>query len=162
MDVGQPKDFLTGSGLYLNYLQRMSVHQETLNLLSAEGGKPYVYDKLSTGEGICGPVLIHPSAKIGNNCRIGPNVVVGPNVVIGDGVRISKSVIMDRSQIGSFAWISSTIVGWNCHVGRWSRLEGTSVLGDDVSVADEVYVNGGSILPHKSISSNITEPQIIM
>jgi mannose-1-phosphate guanylyltransferase len=36
------------------------------------------------------------------------------------------------------------------------------VLGDDVSIGDEIYVNGGSILPHKSISANITEPQIIM
>jgi mannose-1-phosphate guanylyltransferase len=29
------------------------------------------------------------------------------------------------------------------------------VLGDDVTIGDEVYVNGGSILPHKSIKQNI-------
>ena len=37
MDVGQPKDYLTGTGLYLNYLQRMAAHQETLNMLSIDG-----------------------------------------------------------------------------------------------------------------------------
>jgi mannose-1-phosphate guanylyltransferase len=67
-------------------------------------------------------------------------------------------------------------VGWHSTVGRWARLENVSVLGDDVTIADEVYVNGmrshcqdltmsllgGSILPHKSISTNVDQPQIIM
>lgn len=29
------------------------------------------------------------------------------------------------------------------------------MLGDDVTIGDEVYVNGGSILPHKSIKQNV-------
>jgi len=41
-------------------------------------------------------------------------------------------------------------------------LEGVSVLGDDVHVADEIYINGGCILPHKSVSTSIAEPKIIM
>ena len=39
---------------------------------------------------------------------------------------------------------------------------GTAVLGEDVHISDEVFVNGGSILPHKSVSSNIMEPTIVM
>jgi len=35
-------------------------------------------------------------------------------------------------------------------------------MGDDVTIADEVYVNGGSILPHKTIKANIDVPAIIM
>ena len=29
------------------------------------------------------------------------------------------------------------------------------MLGDDVTIGDEIYVNGGSILPHKSIKQNV-------
>ena len=31
------------------------------------------------------------------------------------------------------------------------RMEGVSVLGEDVAIKDELYVNGGRILPHKEI-----------
>jgi mannose-1-phosphate guanylyltransferase len=41
-------------------------------------------------------------------------------------------------------------------------MENVSVLGADVHIKDELYVNGGSILPHKTISASIPEPKIIM
>lgn len=47
--------------------------------------------------------------------------------------------------------VKDSIVGWHSSVGRWARLVNTTVLGEDVHVSDEVYVNGGSILPHKCI-----------
>lgn len=47
------------------------------------------------------------------------------------------------------------ILGWRSTVGRWARLENVTVLGDDVSIGDEIYVNGGSVLPHKSIKANV-------
>ena len=43
-----------------------------------------------------------------------------------------------------------------------ARLEGISVLGDDVHIADELYINGGCILPHKSINASVPEAKIIM
>lgn len=144
MDVGQPKDFLIGTGLYLSSLAHKSP------------------ELLSTHECVVGNVLIHPTAKIGTGCKIGPNAVIGPNVVIGDGVRIVKSVVMDNSRVKSYAWINTSIVGWESTVGHWTRLEGVSVLGDDVQVGDELYINGGRVLPHKSISANISEPTIVM
>ena len=42
------------------------------------------------------------------------------------------------------------------------RMENVSVLGEDVEVKDELYINGGRILPHKSIGASVSEPQIIM
>lgn len=42
------------------------------------------------------------------------------------------------------------------------RMENVSVLGEDVIVKDELYINGGRILPHKSISESVPDPQIIM
>ncbi|KAJ3121799.1 mannose-1-phosphate guanyltransferase [Nowakowskiella sp. JEL0407] len=144
MDVGQPKDYLTGTGLYLNSVFKKNPAT------------------LTTGPGFVGNVLVHPTAKIGQNCKIGPNVVVGPGVTVGDGVRMVRTVVMEGSTVKDHAWLHSTIVGWRSTVGRWTRLEGTTVLGEDVHVQDEVFINGGSVLPHKSVKSSIAEPSIIM
>ena len=140
MDVGQPKDFLSGTCLYLGSLAKRGSKQLT------PATTPYVYG---------GNVLIDPSAKIGKNCRIGPNVTIGPNVVIGDGVRLQRCVLLENSKVKDHAWVKSSIVGWNSTVGKWARLENVTVLGDDVTIGDEVYVNGGSVLPHKTIKQNV-------
>lgn len=145
MDVGQPKDYLTGIGLYLGSLAA----KEPL-LLAAPA--PHIK----------GNVLIHPSATIGSNCAIGPNVTIGANVKIADGVRISRAAIFEGASIGAHSWISSSIVGWRANVGRWVRIEGGSVLGDDVTVKDELYLNGACVLPNKSLSANVSTPEIIM
>jgi mannose-1-phosphate guanylyltransferase len=147
MDVGQPKDFLTGTCLYLSSLTKRG------SKLLTPASQPFVHG---------GNVLIDPTAKIGKNCRIGPNVTIGPNVVVGDGVRLQRCVLLKGSKVKDHAWIKSTIVGWNSTVGRWARLENVTVLGDDVNIGDEIYVNGGSILPHKSIKANVEVPAIIM
>ncbi|KAG9286590.1 hypothetical protein G9A89_005358 [Geosiphon pyriformis] len=147
MDVGQPKDFLIGTCLYLANLAK----KQPQRLVNPE------CEFISGGN-----VLIDPTAKIGQDCRIGPNVTIGPNVIIGDGVRLQRCVILEGARIKDYAWVKNSIVGWHSTLGRWTRLDGVSVLGDDVSVNDEVYVNGGCILPHKSIANNITEPQIIL
>ncbi|KAK7942863.1 mannose-1-phosphate guanyltransferase [Apiospora hydei] len=147
MDVGQPKDFLTGTCLYLSSLAKK---QPKLLVSPSES---YVYG---------GNVMVDPSAKIGKNCRIGPNVVIGKDCVIGDGVRLQRCTLLPSSKVKDHAWVKSTIVGWNSTVGKWARLENVTVLGDDVTIGDEIYVNGGSVLPHKSIKANVDVPAIIM
>lgn len=38
-----------------------------------------------------------------------------------------------------------------------------TVLGEDVKIKDELFINGCSVLPHKNISVNISEKgQILM
>lgn len=41
-------------------------------------------------------------------------------------------------------------------------MEGVCVLGEDVHVKDEIYLNGAKVLPHKSLSASIPEPNIVM
>lgn len=144
MDVGQPKDFLAGTGLYLQSLSRR--HPE----------------KLSTGSNIVSNAIIDPTAKISPDAKIGPDVVIGPNCVIGSGVRIVRSVLLKNCVVKENSLIKDTIVGWDSTIGRWCRLEGCAVLGHDVAVKDEVYVNGAKVLPHKSISANVPSEAIIM
>ena len=96
MDVGQPKDFLSGTCLYLASLAKS--HPKKL----ASPSEQYVYG---------GNVMVDSTAKIGKNCRIGPNVVIGPGCVIGDGVRLQRCVLLEDSKVKDHAWIKSTIVG---------------------------------------------------
>ncbi|KAF0698996.1 Aste57867_10418 [Aphanomyces stellatus] len=42
------------------------------------------------------------------------------------------------------------------------RVEGLTVLGEDVQVKDEKFINGGLVLPHKAILTNIPEPGTIV
>eukprot|EP01129_Flabellula_baltica_P001738 TRINITY_DN11664_c0_g1_i1.p1 TRINITY_DN11664_c0_g1~~TRINITY_DN11664_c0_g1_i1.p1 ORF type:complete len:381 (+),score=89.44 TRINITY_DN11664_c0_g1_i1:46-1143(+) len=146
MDVGQPKDYLLGMCKYLNYAYEND--DETV--------------KHDDDPRFISPVLIDPSAKVGKNCLIGPYVSIGPNVVIEDGVRIRRSTLLSNVTVRTNTWIDSSIVGWESNIGRWCRIEGVSVLGRDVTVSDELYINGGVILDHKSISDSIPEGKIVM
>lgn len=148
MDVGQPPDYLTGLVLYLQSLQETKPE-----LLSSADGADYE---------IVGPCLIDPSAKIGAGCKIGPNVVIGPNATVGAGSRVQRSAIFDSVGVKAHAWLHSAIIGWKSTVGAWARLEGVTVLGEDVNVKDELHLNGARVLPHKSIKASVPEPAIIM
>ncbi|KAL4716253.1 hypothetical protein ACJJTC_004747 [Scirpophaga incertulas] len=119
-------------------------------------------NKLYDGAGVVGNVLIDPTAIIGKGCRIGPNVTIGPDVVIEDGACIKRSTILRGACVRQHAWLDGCIVGWRSVVGRWVRMENCTVLGEDVIVKDELYINGGQVLPHKSIALSVPEPQIIM
>uniref|UniRef100_A0A060TBX4 mannose-1-phosphate guanylyltransferase n=1 Tax=Blastobotrys adeninivorans TaxID=409370 RepID=A0A060TBX4_BLAAD len=145
MDVGQPKDFLSGTCLYLTSLNK----REPEKLADKE----YVHG---------GNVLVDPTATVDPAARIGPNVVIGPNVTVGAGARLNRCVVLANSVIKPHAHVKNSIIGWNSRVGSWARVENVSVLGDDVEVKDEVYVNGGRVLPHKTIAGNVEKPEIIM
>jgi hypothetical protein len=88
--------------------------------------------------------------------------VLGPNVKIGDGCRLQRCTIMEGSMVKGHAWVDKTIVGWRSTVGAWSRLENVTVLGEDVAIKDELYMNGVKVLPHKTISESIPEPRVVM
>ncbi|XP_078158484.1 putative mannose-1-phosphate guanylyltransferase 1 [Carex rostrata] len=144
MDIGQPRDYITGLTLYLDSLRKNSP------------------SKLSKGVNIVGNVLVHESAVIGEGCLIGPDVAVGPGCVVEPGVRLARCTLMRGVRIKKHACITSSIIGWHSTVGQWARIENMTILGEDVHVGDEVYSNGGVVLPHKEIKSSILKPEIVM
>jgi len=144
MDIGQPKDFLAGLTLYLGAMEERAP------------------SNCASGEGIVGPVIIDKTAKVGKGCKIGPNVSIGPNCVIGDGVRLKDTAVLEGVRIGDNSWIDRSILGWKSAIGRWVRIQNVTVLGQDVAVNDELFLNGAQILPHKSISESVPSPAIIM
>lgn len=129
MDIGQPKDYLKGVSLYLDMCSKK--HPE----------------KLYKSENVIGNCIVvyfillkqHPSAKISQSALIGPNVVIGPNCEVKDGARLSNTTLMDGSSVGSHSWINNSMIGWDSSVGKWCRVEGITVLGEDVSIKDEMY-----------------------
>ncbi|VDM03487.1 unnamed protein product [Schistocephalus solidus] len=146
MDIGRPEDFIQGMRLYLSHLYESKLLMSSCPPRSK----------------LLGNVLIHPSAKIGENCCLGPNVTIGSGVIIENGVRIRHSAILNDAVVRSHAWIDHCIVGWRSVVGRWVRMENVTVLGEDVQVNDEVALNGALVLPHNSISESVFDPQVIM
>ncbi|ERN08044.1 mannose-1-phosphate guanylyltransferase 1 [Amborella trichopoda] len=144
MDIGQPRDYLSGLRLYLNSLRNV--------------GSP----KLACGVHIVGNVLIDENAQIGEGCLIGPDVAVGPGCVVESGVRLSRCTVMRGARVKRHACVTGSIVGWHSTVGQWARVENMTILGEDVHVGDEVYSNGGVVLPHKEIKTNINKPEIVM
>ncbi|KAJ6797360.1 putative mannose-1-phosphate guanylyltransferase 3 [Iris pallida] len=144
MDIGQPKDYLTGLHLYLDYLRRKC------------------HRLLSTGPNIIGNVLIDETAKIGEGCVIGPDVSVGPGCVIESGVRLSCCTLMKGVRVKSSAHVSGSIVGWHSTIGQSAHLCRMAVLGEDVHVNDTLFLNGVVVLPHKEIKSHFVKPEIVM
>jgi len=144
MDVGQPKDYLTGLTLHLASLRRRAPQH------------------LADGSHIVGNVIIDPDVKVGNNCKIGPNVSIGALCKIGDGVRLSNCVLLHRVEVANYARVADSIVGWGSKLGPWSRLENHAVIGEDVHVREEILLNGAIVLPHKEIKETILEPGTII
>jgi len=140
MDVGQPKDYLLGMGLYLSHI----------NLTEPE--------KLRKGTGFIDPVLVDPTATVGQDCLIGPNVTIGPNCVIEDGVRLRDSAILGSATIKMNTWIKNSIIGWHSTVGRWARIENFTVLGESVVIEDQLYINATSVLPNKTVTESVYNP----
>jgi len=150
MDVGQPQDFIRGSELLMEFFRRSA----SSKLATAES---------YSGVTIVGNVIIHPSAKVGAGCTLGPNVVIGANCKIGDSVCLKNTTVLQNSVVKQSAWISNSIIGWDCTVGKWCRIEGLTVLGEDVQIRDELFLNATKVLPHKSVSESCYErDKIIM
>jgi len=170
MDIGQPLDYLIGQALHLEDLRSSQStspsHHATTDVEELGGTTKLIPTKpnhLASGSSILGNVVIDPSAKIPKSCVLGPNVVIGQNVVIGNGSRVRESAIFSGTKIGDGAFIANSIIGWDCRIGNWSRLEDNCVLGEDVAVPDEIFLKGTRVCPHKTVKkSNFTSGHVVL
>lgn len=146
MNVKKPRDFLQGHALYLGHLAQRA------------GSEELSKDKAM----VQGNVIIDASAKVGAGCSIGPDVTIGPGCVVEEGVRLSRCILLEGVRVSAHSTVIDSILGWGASVGSWTRIEGVSVLGEDVHVNPEIFVNGALVLPHKMIHESVATPQIIM
>ena len=146
-DIGKPKDFLIGVELFLNDLYEKQANHELFTPMSDMIGKNVVIDK---------------SAKIEKGCFIGPNVVIGAGCEIKSGTRIKNSVLFQNCVVGENSYIDGSIIGWKSNIGKWCRIQELSVLGEDVTVKDEMLLKKNIILPNVTIKSNPKEGEILL
>lgn len=130
---------------------------------------------LASGDGkknakIVGDVYIHPSAKVHPSAKIGPNVSISANVRVGAGVRLIGCIVLDDVEIKENAVVINSIVGWKSSLGRWSRVQadgdysaklGITILGEAVTVEDEVVVINSIVLPHKILNVSVQDEIIL-
>ncbi|EDO44783.1 predicted protein [Nematostella vectensis] len=163
-----------GSAIYANR-NFLNLYQQShpKRLATNAHGKPM----------IIGDVYVHPSAVVDTSAVLGPNVSVGSGVVIGPGARIRESIVLDGAELKDHCCILYSIIGWNCTVGQWARIEGhrcdpnpndqfarpdgeslfgtngkltpsITILGRNVSIPAEVVVLNSIVLPHKELSQS--------
>ncbi|ORX38427.1 nucleotide-diphospho-sugar transferase [Kockovaella imperatae] len=114
---------------------------------------------------IIAPSYVDPTATIDPSAKIGPNVAIGPNVTIGAGVRVKDAIIFEGSTLEQHACVVHSIVGANCQIGPWARVDGepepekdtkgqisVTVLASEVTLAPETHVRSCIVLPNKSLS----------
>lgn len=123
-----------------------------------------------TSATIAGDVYIHPSAKVHPTAKIGPNVSISANVRVGAGVRLISCIVLDDVEIKENAVVLNSIIGWKSSLGRWARVQGNgdynaklgiTILGEAVTVEDEVVVINSIVLPNKVLNVSVQEEIIL-
>jgi mannose-1-phosphate guanylyltransferase len=128
MDIGQPKDYLSGQKMYI------------------------MSQKEKSSAKVTNDCIIHESAQVDASAVIGPNVVVGANCKIEAGVKIQNSTILAGTHVKAHTFIDGSIIGWKNTIGSWVRITGLTCTAEDVQVANMSCLNGTKILPHKGVS----------
>ncbi|KAL8471457.1 hypothetical protein ACS0TY_028925 [Phlomoides rotata] len=150
----------------------MSIKCSALYLAQFRLSSPHL---LANGDGnrnatVVGDVYIHPSAKVHPTAKIGPDVSVSANVRIAAGVRLMNCIVLDDVEIKENAVVMHSIVGWKSSLGRWSRVQadgdyntklGITILGESVTVEDEVVVINSIVLPNKVLNLSVQEEIIL-
>lgn len=155
--IKTPGMSLKCSGLYLHQFRVTSPHV----LANGDGTKSAT---------IIGDVFIHPSAKIHPTAKIGPNVSISANARVGAGARLINCIVLDDVEIKENAVVIHSILGWKSSIGKWSRVQaegdynaklGITILGESVTVEDEVVVIKSIVLPNKTLNVSVQEEIIL-
>ncbi|CAM8910854.1 unnamed protein product [Rhodiola kirilowii] len=155
--IKTPGMSLKCSDLYLGHYRYTSPHL----LASGDGTKSAT---------IIGDVYIHPSAKVHPTAKIGPNVSISANARVGPGARLISCIILDDVEVKENGVVIHSIVGWKSSIGRWSRVQGggdynaklgITILGESVTVEDEVVVINCIVLPNKTLNISVQEEIIL-
>ncbi|GAA6009594.1 hypothetical protein JCM11491_001028 [Sporobolomyces phaffii] len=113
------------------------------------------------GPEIVEPCFIHESAQVDPSAKIGPNVSISEGVKIGAGCRVKESILLDNTVLDKNSCVLYSIIGEECKLGPWSRVEGAplvndkqsiAILGKDVAVLKEVHIRSCIVLPSKVLS----------
>jgi NDP-sugar pyrophosphorylase family protein len=115
-------------------------------------------------------ISIEGSVLIGRHCKIEDGVRIIDSCIdnytqIGKNVEIENSAVMDRVIIEDNAEIRDSIVGRHVTIHssarKPTRIDSTSVIADDVILAEGCTLNGTKIYPHQYVRGDF-ENQTLM
>ncbi len=107
-----------------------------------------------------GKVEIEGSVLIGRHCKISNNVRIVNSCIdnytrIGRGVTIEDSAVMDRAIVEEAAKIEGSIIGRHVTIlssrKKPTKIDGTSVVADNVTIVKGCNLTSAKIYPHQRV-----------
>ncbi len=139
-DIGTPLDYLKANFIALQrFCQGGCIGSEAPNDVE-----------------VISPAYIGHNVVIGHNSEVGPYVVIHDNVVLGDYVKVSHSIVMEKCHIGNASYVNNSIIAPGVYIGRWVRIEGHAIIGDEVYIEDYSYIAKNVVIgPHREVNESI-------
>ena len=148
MDIGEPIDYLAANAAVLSKQKSVIKPDSVLIDSSAMIKKPCNFGK---------------NVVIGADSMIGPNVSIAEDVFIGKGCKIENSIIFAGAVIEDYSSVKNAILGENCVLERWVKVESGSLIGDFVQISEGVTISEGvSICPSKTVEESILHSRQVM
>ena len=111
-----------------------------------------------------GSVLIGRHCKIGDGARI-VNSCIDNYTQVGKNVGIENSAVMDRVIMGDKVEIKESIIGRhvtiNSNAKKPTKIDSTSVIADDVILAEGCILKGTKIYPHQYVRGEFTNQTLL-
>lgn len=100
------------------------------------------------------PVILDPSAVLGEDVTIGEGTYIGKRAVINTGVQIGKmsiintgAVVEHESKVGEFTHIAvGSVLCGNVSVGKRCLVGAGAVVIQEVKIEDEAVIGAGSVV----------------
>ncbi len=81
-------------------------------------------------------LVMGTKTKVGKRVSVSGMVCLGSRVIIEDDCSLKDCVVFDNVHVGRGARLSEAIIGANCVVGAFSRIDGGAVVGDGSLLTD--------------------------
>jgi mannose-1-phosphate guanylyltransferase len=117
-------------------------------------GKTYVWtgDDVQNAGRIVPASLVESGCRIADGARIGGRAVLERGVEIGTETAVEQAVIMQGAKIGANCTLRACVIGPNARIGDHCTVDGTSVIGAEVTLGARNHVsNGARLFPGVSL-----------
>lgn len=149
LDIGKPADYFKANWLLLNTQTKRKILGKNA--------------KVKTDVKIISPINVAEKVVVGEKSKIGPYTVIGENVTIGKSVSIQKSIIFRETRVSDSASINEAIIGEDVTIGKNVKIEEGCIVGDHVTIQDNVILTRGiSVCPYKKVSESTLTAKYVM
>jgi len=117
-----------------------------------------------------GKIEVEGAVLIGRHCKICDNVRIANSCIdnytqVEKGADIENSAVLDRAIVGENATIRESIIGRHSTIQssrkKQTKIEGVSVIADDVTVAEGCILTTTKIYPHQYVRGEFTNQTLM-